>query len=103
MEENDDALVNKDAYMADVLLELKGSKARGVHKSLLFKKQIFNADDAEIKEQRFVELCFLQVRGSSPPCSNFVCFAIFRQSTSFGKSWKSIKHCIYRHMNLPAY
>ena len=53
--------VDREAYLADVLYQMRHHKAQGVRKDLLFKKQIFAADDAHIQEARFHELCYLQV------------------------------------------
>ena len=53
--------VDREAYLADMLYQMRHHKAQGVRKDLLFKKQIFAADDAHIQEARFHELCYLQV------------------------------------------
>ena len=53
--------VDREAYLADVLYQMQHHKAQGVRMDLLFKKQIFAADDAHIQEPRFHELCFFQV------------------------------------------
>lgn len=60
----DQELVEREAYLADVLHEMQQGKGSARDSVLLFKKQIFSADDAEIKEARFQELCYLQVSGT---------------------------------------
>lgn len=56
--------IDNERYLADVLQDSRLGRDSQVHarKELVFKKLTFTSDDTQIREPRFHELCYLQVR-----------------------------------------